>query len=281
MLRTSILYACETYYNLKENEIRQLERIEESFLRKMFKTTRGCPLSQLYLESGLAPARFEIKKIRLLFLQYILQESPESQLYRFLQLQIESPTKGDWATSCIQDLKELDLELSFDDIKALKKTQFTKILKKSIKQKAFEYVIKKQKKKGQDICYTELKMAEYLMPNSENISIEDRRNIFEIRNRMLPINENFPKNDGENRCCCQQIEDTKHIYTCKIWNQESEQNCFEEIYKENMPKLVKVYKRFRKNYIKREEYHNEKENSHAILRDPLFSVTDDGNGNKH
>ena len=31
MLRSSIFYACETYYNLKETEIRQLERIEEVF----------------------------------------------------------------------------------------------------------------------------------------------------------------------------------------------------------------------------------------------------------
>ena len=29
MLRSSILYACETYYNFKENELRHIERIEE------------------------------------------------------------------------------------------------------------------------------------------------------------------------------------------------------------------------------------------------------------
>ena len=49
MLQSSILYAGETYYNLKEVEIRQIERIEEEFLRKLFKTSRGCPFSQLYL----------------------------------------------------------------------------------------------------------------------------------------------------------------------------------------------------------------------------------------
>ena len=41
MLRSSILYACETYYNLKETEVRQIERIEECFLRKILKTTKG------------------------------------------------------------------------------------------------------------------------------------------------------------------------------------------------------------------------------------------------
>ena len=72
MLRSSILYACKTYYNLKESEVRQLERIEESYLRQMFKTSKGCPITQLYLESGHIPSRFEIKKIRLLFLVLIV-----------------------------------------------------------------------------------------------------------------------------------------------------------------------------------------------------------------
>ena len=107
MLRSSILYACETYYNLKETEIRQLERIEETFLRKMFKTSKGCPISQLYLESGHIPARFEIQKIRLLFLQYILQENSESRIQKFLLLQLKEPTRGDWASSCLQNLKNL------------------------------------------------------------------------------------------------------------------------------------------------------------------------------
>ena len=78
MLRSSILYACETYYNLKETELRQLERIEEDFLRKMFKTAKGCPITQLYLESGHVPARYAIKKIKLLFLKTILEENPQS-----------------------------------------------------------------------------------------------------------------------------------------------------------------------------------------------------------
>ena len=72
MLRGSILYACEMYYNLKEGELRQIERIEEGYLRKVFKTTKGCPITQLYLEIGQIPARFEIQKMRLLYLKCIV-----------------------------------------------------------------------------------------------------------------------------------------------------------------------------------------------------------------
>ena len=61
-------------YNLKESEIRQIERIEENFIRKVLNTSKGCPIVQLYLEMGHIPARIEIQKMRCLFLHYILQQ---------------------------------------------------------------------------------------------------------------------------------------------------------------------------------------------------------------
>ena len=42
LLRSSILFAAETMYNVKENEFRQVEPIEEDLLRKLFKTGKGC-----------------------------------------------------------------------------------------------------------------------------------------------------------------------------------------------------------------------------------------------
>ena len=144
MLRRSILYACETYYNLKEKEIRELERIEENFLRKMFKTSRGCPLTQLYLEAGHHPARFEVKNTRLLF----LQEGPNSRIYKFLQLQLQNPIMGDWGSSCAEDLRDLEVNLSFGEIQNLNSIQLTQILRKTIKVKAFEYLTNKRGKKG-------------------------------------------------------------------------------------------------------------------------------------
>ena len=60
IIRSSILYASETYFDLKEKEMRQLERIEESYMRQLLKTTKGCPINQLYTEVGQIPARFDI-----------------------------------------------------------------------------------------------------------------------------------------------------------------------------------------------------------------------------
>ena len=86
MLRSSILYAAETYYDLKEKELREIERIEETFMRKLLNTPKGCPNVQLYLTLGHVPARFAIMKMRLAFLKYILNEDENSMISRVLQL---------------------------------------------------------------------------------------------------------------------------------------------------------------------------------------------------
>ena len=93
------------HYSLKENELRQIQRIEEGYLRKILKTAKGCPITQLYLEVGQFPARFEIQKMRLLYLKYILEQDDESKLKKFLILQLEEPSRGDWASTCTKNLK--------------------------------------------------------------------------------------------------------------------------------------------------------------------------------
>ena len=125
MFWTVYFAVCHIDY-LTEAQIRQLERIEEGFIRKLLKTSTGCPIVQLYLETGHIPARFAIKKARLLFLKAILEESQESLIYKFLILQLQNPTKGDWASTCIQDLKDLEICLTFEEIKKMSKNQLSK-----------------------------------------------------------------------------------------------------------------------------------------------------------
>ena len=57
----------------------------------------------------------------------------------------------------------------------------------SLKKKASEYLQKLRGKKGHEIEYDEIKMAEYLMPNGEPLSISKKRWIFAIRNIMVLI----------------------------------------------------------------------------------------------
>jgi hypothetical protein len=270
MLRSSILYACETYYNLKEIELRALERIEENFLRKLFKTSKGCPIAQLYLEAGHKPARFAIFRTRLLFLKTILHD-PESLLCKFVQLQFANPSKGDWVSSCLEDLNYLEMKMSLDEIKSVSESQYKNMLDKSINKKALEYLLSKRGSKGTEITYSCIKTAEYLSPNEEGLSISDQRYIFSIRNRMVPILDNFPLKQIESKCVCGNSENMKHIYSCKYLNIEDEETPYEKIFKENLMNMKKVYQRFKLNFGMREKIKTENFVNHGIPSvDPLY-----------
>ena len=160
MIRGSILYAADMYYDLKEFQLRQIERIEEGYLRKVLNTTKGCPIVQLYLEVGHIPARFEIQKMRLLYLKYILEQNEDSILQKSLQLQFEHPNRGDWGSTCLSDLKELDINLSLEEIRTISKSKYTNILKDRMRQNALVYLLGKQREKGKEISYSNLEMSE-------------------------------------------------------------------------------------------------------------------------
>ena len=93
LLRSSILYASETMTNVREFEYRELERIEEGVIQKILKTTRSCSRHLLYLETGIIPARFQIQRQVLNLLQYIVQQPPESLLYKAYNALENHPTK--------------------------------------------------------------------------------------------------------------------------------------------------------------------------------------------
>ena len=283
ILRGSILYAAEAYYNLKENELRIIERIEEGFMRKLLKTTTGCPIVQLYLELAQIPARFQIMKLRLLFLKNILHEKPDSRIKMFLKLQLEGNKKGDWIKTCIEDLRSLNMSESLEEIEKFSKNQYRKEINKRIKESAFEYLKRKRKKKGIEINYSDFQMAEYLMPNNQNISIESQQYLFAVRNRMINIPTNF---GGKSKCICGQNEENSHIYTCKIINEEKENVKFEKVFNGTLTEQVKILERFRNNMEIRAK--NEKIREQMInenikfpcdrISDPLTSVKVVSNG---
>ena len=234
MLRSSILYACETYYNLKENEIRSLEMIEEGFLRELFKTGKGCPLSQLYAEVGLIPARFEIIRIRLLYLKEIIIQEEDSMIFRMLQIQFKQPKRGDWASTCLKNLNELGIEMSLEEIKIMKKSKFKSILDEKLSVVAFNYLKRKQGSKGKEIQFSELEISDYLSPWS-GLLLDDQRKIFSLRNKMVKIVNNF--SSVKQACLCGELENLEHLYICEQFsiNKNEEVTPYAEIYTNIFP----------------------------------------------
>ena len=122
---------------------------------------------------------------------------------------------------CKLNIEEINLGLTIQEIKEIKKTKFKIIFKKKITEAAFEYLKRKKGKKGVE----SLQIANYLRPYNSNLSIEEKQEIFAIRNGMV----NIPANYGsEKECKCGMKENTAHIYDCKILNNDRPKLDFHE-----------------------------------------------------
>ena len=144
--------------------------LKEGFMRKMFNTTKDCPITQLYLEFGQNPARFEIQKMLVLYMKYILEQTDESLLKKFFYLQLDKPTRGDWASTCLKDLEELNISLSLEEIRLISKLRFSKMLKERISENFLKYLKRKQGGNEKEIQYDCLETADYLKPKNEKLS---------------------------------------------------------------------------------------------------------------
>ena len=252
-LRPIILYACETYYNLTETEVRQIERNEESYLRQIFSTPRSCPISQLYLESGEYPARFEVKRMKLLFLKYILTQDKSSTIYKFLQLQLQQPRRGEWASTCLENLKELEISLSLEDITKIKLSEYKQILKQQIQKVSLKYLLGIRKIKGSQIEYKSMQMSDYLLPNLYIQSNEDKKLLYALRNQMFQLNEDSFQNKNKLCLCGKEEENITNLYNCQLLNTNKIKYPYEKIYNGTCFEQSEIIKRIKLSLSNREK----------------------------
>ena len=103
-------------------------------------TGSKCPRAILYLDLGVCPARFAVKKYKLNFLYYILKQEENSLLSRFFKAQLENPTKGDWVSEMKKLIEELEIASSFEEVIRIKRSKYEKIVSDKLKVEAFKYL---------------------------------------------------------------------------------------------------------------------------------------------
>ena len=64
-------------------------------------------------------------------------------------------------------------------------------------------------------------MSDYLMHYNKSFTIENKRRIFSIRNRMISIPAYYLSSKIEYKCVgCEEKEDMIPVYSCKLLNME-------------------------------------------------------------
>ena len=134
-----------------------------------------------------------------------------------------------------------------------------------------------------EIDYSNIEMSEYLMPNNP-LTIENKRTLFSIRNKMVKIESNFSSRQNNfSKCACMETEDMKHIYICKYLNESEIETEYEKLFSGTTSELRSILKRFEENLSVREKNENMKKegiSDHEIQNmDPLIStLLDHSNG---
>ena len=219
LLVSSMLSNSEAWYNVTNAELELLETVDVKFLRGIFKAPKATPKEMLYLESGCVPFRELIKKRRISFLHYILNEKPDSMINRFLNTQMKSQKPKDWTTQVQKDMKEWKIEITFEELKGIKNSKLKRILHKAVEEKTLERLneIKSKHSKVMGLNHKKLKMQNYLKANKLKISQELAQTVFKMRSRMEEVKINF-RGKYENLECgvCKEVEESqKHIIECR------------------------------------------------------------------
>ena len=158
---------------------------------------------------------------RLIYLKYILNRNETSLFKNFLYTQMENPRKKDWITKVKQDLENLDIRLTMKEIEEMPKETYKKIIKKSIKESSFLYLNDKRIRrngKGIEMEYVKLEMQNYLNTLDIDITNEERKIIFQLRNKMhFLIKTHFRNMHANTQCegCKKESLTTKHALECQ------------------------------------------------------------------
>jgi hypothetical protein len=258
LLRGSILYGAEAMINMKEDDYRKIEQIEEDQMRLLFETDRSCSIHLMYLESGQVPARFQIKRMGLNFYHYILNQKEDSLLYQMLDAQRKSPIKNYFHETIKNTIKEFDMN-EITEVKNMSKNVFKKLVKEKCRKAIPKYLLEKQSRgsKGDGIKYEILQMADYLMPQS-NMSIKDQRELFSRRCRTNKLGANREIIEFCETKCGESL-DNAHSFKCEMLNTDRQT-------KFDFEKVLNGYIIEKKDHLKvwRENHEGEK-----VLRTPL------------
>ena len=101
---------------------------------------------------------------RLNFLHYLFNEGGTSLVRRFLQAQRECSGKGDWITMVAKDIRELEINLTLEEVEVVSKAGWKELVSKKVQKKAFEYLseLKTKHSKAKNIIHHKLQLQSYL-----------------------------------------------------------------------------------------------------------------------
>ena len=232
-----ILTNSEIWYSITREEIKEMENLDMTLMRKIFKVPYSTPSEAYYLELGILSLETIIKKRRIMYYHYLVTRNEEEMLHSFFITQLYDPSPGDWTEQAKQDYEDLQISSEFEYLKGKSQESFKRIVKRKAEIYELLRLTKKQEQhsKMENLHYSELKIQDYLcMPG---ISTEVAQNLFRWRVRMASFGENFRGNQGNVVCplCHNHLDNQSMAMQCDKLKNEMEIKCTnEDVFKDKI-----------------------------------------------
>ena len=163
--------------------------------------------------------------------------------------------KNDWVSNIHSVKNEIDLDLTFEEIRKMKIQKYQNIVDSKIKIAAFIYLKSKIKSKGKEIIYGhQLTRQNYLLPNTI-LTFKEQKSIFSFRSRSNKLTYNYPGNKEKELCECGVNITNEHLYNCLMLNQgKIVEDNYEQIFNGTLSEQKQVLNILEQNMNKHEDY---------------------------
>ena len=187
---------------------------------------------------------------------WTLLNKPDDELVKkVFEIQKKFKNSDDWIMQIEKDKDELNIDISEDSIKKMKKGKFKKYLKEKLRKKAVQFLMKKKEGHSKTENLNDFNLQNYL--KSRELSTKQKKLLFSLRSRSVNVKTNYKNKFKFNMNCsiCQldsTEESEKHLLQCSeiVKKIDTEINLidakYDDIFSESMEDQVQITKIFEK-----------------------------------
>ena len=212
----SMLCSTEALLGLTQSHVEKLEQVDRIFFRRLFEVPRCTAIESFYIETSSIPVRFLLVSRRLLFYWTILQKDDDELVKKVFNAQKTFPVRNDWVCQIQSDLETCGIDQTEEELSKMKKGSFKKLVDEKIQLVSATYLINLKDKHSKS---EQLKYSTEIQPYLKNdeLSIEDKKLMFRLKNRLIDVKINYRKKYKDNlqcRLCNSSEESQPHLVVC-------------------------------------------------------------------
>ena len=215
---SSILFNCQSWSHLTQENMLSLERIQLKFLKLALWLPLSTPNVFIFLEYGVLPLEHEIQKMRIIYLHHILTLCEDDPVRLTYHQQLKLIYEPNWANNVkhlrlVYNLESTDLEIA-----NMSKDQWKQIVTKRINSFVFEKLVNKASSSSKVVenFYPEFKIQDYLL----KLDATSCRKIARLRSRTFSCKLNhktyYEGREMNCRAGCAVEESQQHLLNCQI-----------------------------------------------------------------